>query len=263
MRMRYLLVIVVAVGVAAVLGFVLPRERPPSAEAIVEPVDAPDHAGAPHAGAEGGEQATIRGQVLESIDVPGYTYLRVGAPGSEGTWTAVASPAGVSEGDAVAVVAETRMTDFPSKTLDRTFPSIYFGALEGASPPGGAGDHPREEGPAAAPSVEAGSLPRAEGDAGVRIADLHARRAELAGRTVRVRGRVVKRVPGVMGRTFVHLRDGTGDAARKDHDLTVTMTETPEVGDTLLVEGALTVDKDFGSGYQYDVIIEDARPVTP
>jgi hypothetical protein len=76
-----------------------------------------------------------------------------------------------------------------------------------------------------------------------------------------VRGVVVKSTPGVLGRTFAHLRDGSGDAARKDNDLTVTSEQPLEVGQTVLVQGTVVTDKDFGSGYKYDVLLTDARRV--
>ena len=63
---------------------------------------------------------------------------------------------------------------------------------------------------------------------------------------------------GIMGRNWIHLQDGTGDAAAGTNDLTVTSSATTAVGDTILVQGSVAVDKDFGAGYRYAVIVEDA-----
>jgi hypothetical protein len=255
MRMTYVLVIVLALAGAAVLGFVAARDDGGApAPVAAEPMPGPEHAA-------DAQRTRLRGKVLETIDVPGYTYLRIGDGQAGGTWAAVAAPADVAEGQPVTVVVETRMSDFASKALDRTFDTIYFGAIEGSagpSAPSAGGASPHGSG-TTADRVDVASVERAGGEHGVRIAELYARRTELVGSTVRVRGVVVKRTPGVMGRTFVHLQDGSGAADRGDHDLTVTMTDTPEVGDTLLVEGEVTIDKDFGAGYRYDLILEDVR----
>jgi len=67
---------------------------------------------------------------------------------------------------------------------------------------------------------------------------------------------------GVLGKTFLHLRDGSGDEASSNHDITVTTGDDVKVGATIMVEGAVVTDKDLGAGYRYDVMIEDARVIT-
>jgi hypothetical protein len=62
-----------------------------------------------------------------------------------------------------------------------------------------------------------------------------------------------------MGRNWLHLRDGTGSSANKDHDLTVTTSETAAVGDVVLVRGTVRKDLDFGAGYAYAVLVEEAK----
>ena len=61
-----------------------------------------------------------------------------------------------------------------------------------------------------------------------------------------------------MNRNWVHLRDGSG-AAGKDNDLTVTTSDNAAVGDVVVVKGTVRLDKDFGAGYAYPVIVEDAK----
>jgi hypothetical protein len=109
----------------------------------------------------------------------------------------------------------------------------------------------------AAPSetVDLSGIEKAEG--GRTIAEVFAEKDQLAGETVVFRGKVVKTNAGIMGKNWLHIRDGSG--AEGTNDLTVTTAEVlPEVGDTVLVSGTIALDKDFGMGYQYDIIIEDA-----
>jgi hypothetical protein len=61
-----------------------------------------------------------------------------------------------------------------------------------------------------------------------------------------------------MGKNWLHVRDGSG--AEGTNDLTVTTAaHLPSVGDTVLVTGQVSLNKDFGMGYAYDVIVEDAE----
>jgi len=72
-----------------------------------------------------------------------------------------------------------------------------------------------------------------------------------------VKGQVTKVASGIMGKNWIHLQDGTGNEKKKTNDLVVTTTAAePEVGDIVTMTGTLVKDKDFGSGYKYDAIIE-------
>jgi hypothetical protein len=257
MRKAHLILIVLGVAAAGVVGYLMPRGGEPT----------PTHASSPgfdHPSHDAQDAKTvIQGTVLEAIEVPQYTYLRIATAGGGEAWAAVSSPANAAEGQPVAVVVEARMVDFESKALERTFDSIFFGSLEASAGPI-APQAPGGHGRAAAPTPAAvADVPVAEGERGARIADIYTRRAELSGKPVRVRGVVVKSTGGVMGRTFVHLQDGSGEAATGTDDLTVTMVGSPDVGETILVEGVVTTDKDFGAGYRYDVILEDAQLIRP
>jgi hypothetical protein len=104
-------------------------------------------------------------------------------------------------------------------------------------------------------NVDLSGIERAEG--GKTIAEVFAEKDQLAGQPVVFRGKVVKTNAGIMGKNWLHIRDGSG--AEGTNDLTVTTIEVlPNVGDTVLVSGAVQLNKDFGMGYQYDIIIEDA-----
>jgi hypothetical protein len=126
---------------------------------------------------------------------------------------------------------------------------------QAASMPAGE-PHPMPVAPAA--DVDLSGIAKADG--GKTIAEVFAEKDQLAGQTVVVRGKVVKANPNIMGKNWLHIRDGSG--ADGSNDLTVTTVTTgaaaPNVGDTVVVSGPLLLNKDFGMGYQYDVLIEDA-----
>ena len=209
----------------------------------------------------------MSGALVERIDAPPYTYLKIATAAGE-EWAAV-SQTGVSVGDKVAVSGSV-MQGFKSKTLEREFDRIVFGTLtsapaaaapaSAAAPAAASHAQPTDPGTAhtAAPVVPGEKVPVADGPGGTTIADLFAHRASLAGKEVAVRGKVVKVNSGIMGKTWIHLQDGSGSAANADHDLTVTTTGDAKLDEVVTVRGALRLDRDFGAGYRYAAIVEDA-----
>ncbi|MFA5909610.1 MAG: hypothetical protein WC815_12590 [Vicinamibacterales bacterium] len=215
---------------------------------------APVAAVAPDAG-------TMTGTVAETMNSGGYTYVRLQTPRQD-VWIA-ADEFPVKTGERLTAAINMPMENFTSKTLNRTFPLIYFVtgvAREGESLPTAsavpalAGSHDSAAAPAAAQVVE----PIAPAPGGRSIADVWANRKALAGKVVVVRGKVVKAIPEVMGKNWFHLQDGSGSAKDGTNDLTITTSATVKVGDIVTVSGTLAVDKDFGSGYAYEVIVENA-----
>lgn len=103
--------------------------------------------------------------------------------------------------------------------------------------------------------IDISSIKKPEG--GKTIAEIFSQKDRLSGKEVLLRAKVVKFTPRIMKRNWVHLKDGTG--AEGTDELIVTTQSTVKVGDTVLVKGVLQTDRDFGYGYRYDVIIEDAQ----
>lgn len=217
---------------------------------------------------------TVSGIVEETLDASDYTYMRLRTGGGE-TWAAI-TKSNVKKGESVTVVNAMSMDGFESKTLNRKFDHIVFGNLGAGTPGtpdapvsshGAAADAPKGA-PLAAPHAavaEGGAdaldvrVPKAEGKDARTVAQVFAERALLKDKTVTVRGKVVKANPGVMGRNWYHIRDGSGSREKKDDDLTVTTGDPAAVGDVVVVRGVVHVDKDFGAGYRYPVILEDAK----
>ena len=95
-------------------------------------------------------------------------------------------------------------------------------------------------------------------DNGYTVAELFAKASDLNNQKVTVKGQVVKISRNIMGRNWIHIQDGTGDPMKNTHDLVVTSSAVVEKGTVVSLEGVLAADKDFGAGYRYDAIIEDA-----
>jgi hypothetical protein len=99
---------------------------------------------------------------------------------------------------------------------------------------------------------------RSTAENGYTVGELFARAADLNKQKVTVQGQVVKISRNIMGRNWIHIQDGTGDPMKNTHDLVITSSALVEKGSVVSLEGVLAADKDFGAGYRYDVIIENA-----
>jgi hypothetical protein len=244
--------------------------------------NAPTPAQAPAAEAAAPAAGGVRGKVLERIDAAPYSYLRIAGPAGE-VWAAVPQAA-IENGVEVVIENPMAMDGFESKTLNRKFEKIYFGTLAGQGgapqgaapagmppgaapaagqmPPGGMppGGMAAQHAAAAAGPADAGDVkvPKATGANARTVAEIHAQKAQLKEKKVTVRGKVVKSNAGIMGKNWVHIRDGSGSQAKGDNDITVTSDSAANVGDVIVVTGVVRVDKDFGAGYAYPVIIEEA-----
>jgi hypothetical protein len=220
------------------------------------------------------------GTVVETMTTAGYTYVQVDTGGQK-VWAAT-THFDVNKGDSVTVIGGMPMAGFHSKSLNRDFDLIYFSGKIARRPPD-AGipekapalppghpalpdraypalppNHPPvTDPPVPAPRVDLTGIKKAEG--GRTVQEIVAGSAKLAGQPVKVRGKIVRYNAMVMGKNWLHLQDGSGTAGRKDNDLTVTTDMPAKLGDTVPVTGNVATDRDFGAGYRYSVILEDAK----
>jgi hypothetical protein len=259
---------------------------PAAATAAGEPATAASATGEITGGAAPAAVRTVTGSVVETMNAANYTYLRLDT-GDEKIWAATIQ-IDVKVGDRLVVPLEMSMRNFHAEKLGRDFPIIYFsssvsreggapvvpvGAAPAAAPDGQAAPaaqaapagqgmpampagHPPVGGAAKAPVTVTEVIPPAPG--GRSVADVWAQRTALAGKPVVVRGKVVKFLAGIMGRNWIHLQDGTGNAKDGTNDITVTTEATVAAGDLVTATGILVIDKDFGSGYRYAAIVENA-----
>lgn len=236
----------------------------------------------------------IKGKVLETMDASGYTYLQIDAAQGK-IWVAVPQSK-VEVGQEVMANPGMTMPNFTSKTLNRTFDEIIFSsglgdsskpfnhnkeaaksgssfaealqAESGASTPHGntagpmagaaMGSNPGGSANAIVPASEV-KVDKATGDNAQTIEECFDNAKDLNKKKVQVRGKVMKVSKMIMGKNWLHLQDGTGNPMKNTHDLVVTTMAEPEPDSIVVIEGTLHADKDFGAGYKYAVIIEDAK----
>jgi uncharacterized protein YerC len=159
----------------------------------------------------------------------------------------------IENGESVYFSQYMEMKDFKSETLNRTFESVLFVNDASKSMNKMNMKNPHSE----VQSIDKQTASVETLKDGKTIADIYKNKQSLNDKTVKVKGKVVKFNSGIMNRNWVHIQDGTDNNG--DFDLLITSDETVKVGDIIIAEGKLAIDKDFGAGYFYAVVLENAK----
>ncbi len=184
----------------------------------------------------------------EVLNTDRYTYIRVLEDKAE-YWVAV-SKRDIQIGETYIYQRGLLKQNFYSPEFNRTFETVYlvsdlrdrFAATEGA----------QQEIPASAPIEVTGPIKPAAG--ATPITDIFKNPSKYGGKVIKVTGQCVKVNSMIMNRNWIHLQDGSGNKL----DLTVTTAENIPLGAIVTMEGTLALNKDFGAGYTYDIILEGA-----
>jgi hypothetical protein len=200
------------------------------------------------------------GKVLQVINGGGYTYVELREKDGKKVWLAVTA-AEIPVGSQQTFNPGMIMRGFESKTLKRNFDEIIFTELaasaKGKEKKEVSGKSPGSRG-TVSPDVKV-KVKKATGKNAYTVSELYKNKAKLNKKKIVVRGKVVKVSSNIMGKNWIHLRDGSGGHATGDFNLVVTSKSIPAEGEVVLVKGTLYKDKDFGGGYKYEVIVEDAE----
>ena len=188
--------------------------------------------------------------VTEVLEAGRYTYAKI-KDGQNDRWVA-APQVDLSVGDRVIVGNAALMENFTSPSLKRTFDQIHF-----ANEIKLVGGNPKVVSEKKEAEARSTIVVEAAAD-GLSIEKLMAAPGKYVTQTATVRGRVVKFNAQIMGRNWIHIQDGSGSPEAGNHDLTITTKATVKVGQTIEAVGKLVQNKDFGAGYNYPVLMEDA-----
>lgn len=198
------------------------------------------------------EDTALSGKVVETMTSGNYTYVLLEKNGKQ-TWVAVPAME-ISKGQEASFRPGVEMGSFESKTLKKKFDNIIFSA------------GPSNQAVSVESVMHASSgirtqknedikVEKASGPNAYTIAEIFQNYENLDKKPVVIKGKVVKASEAIMGKNWIHLKDGSGDPKMK---LVVTSKDLPKVGDIVTVSGTLYKDKDFGSGYKYAIIVEEA-----
>ncbi len=188
--------------------------------------------------------------VKEVLQTSGYTYLRV-KEGKKELWLAVVKIR-AAVGQTFTFDDAATMNDFTSKELKRTFKEILF--LAKLTP--GPDSKNKESDSKQKKNAKDKEIKIDPVQGSISIAALLENKKSYSGKTVIIKGEVTKYSSNILDKNWLHIKDGTDFSGKSD--LTVTTTQKAKIGDTITVQGIIALDKDFGSGYFFDIIMEDA-----
>jgi len=184
---------------------------------------------------------THTGKVLEVLSSGGYTYMKV-QEGKTDYWIAM-TERNAKVGQNVKFSEQGWMKDFKSKTLNRTFDNILFAADPAPT-------RTKLE------DIKPNIMKSQYAEKGtIMIAELFKNRKKYQDKSITIRAKVTKTSVGIMKRNWVHIEDGSRFQNMDDIVFT-TENAVPEVGDIVTATGTVAIDKDFGYGYFYPVIVE-------
>ena len=190
--------------------------------------------------------------VKEVLNANAYTYLLV-TEGEKEYWIAVPK-SDVKIGKTYTYESGMEMKKFESKDLKRTFDSVLF--VEGIVDP----NAPVITEKTIDPKTIINSTQLSKGitlaKGAISLHDLFSGRDKLEGKTVILTGKVIKFMPEIMNKNWIHLQDGT--SYNGFNDITITSLEKVKVDAIVTLKGTVVLNKDLGSGYKYDILIEDA-----
>jgi len=201
------------------------------------------------------------GTVLETMDSRGYTYIRVEEKDTK-FWIALPQTE-VKVGEKISFYEQMLMENFTSQSLNRTFDRILFvGAInKGTELPtqAKAKTSPHKKPPSQhAEPQQTQALGTPVGR--FTIKEVFEQKNDLSGKTIELKGKISKISPLIMERNWVHIEDGSGTETAKNNKIILRTTQAGvAVGDEVVAKGVLYVNKDFGYGYFYPVIVEDAE----
>ncbi|NVO11401.1 MAG: hypothetical protein HXX16_15675 [Bacteroidales bacterium] len=192
--------------------------------------------------------------VEEVIQTSGYTYLRFTDNGTE-QWLAT-TVMDAKVGEKYYYEKSMVMENFHSKELKRDFKTILF-VERLATEPISSDEKNKPVAPGSAKAkAEKMDVVIEKSKDDITVANLYSNKETYANKLVLIKGKVVKYSPGIMNKNWIHIQDGT--ESEGNYDLTVTTLSEFKVGDIVTLEGKVALNKDFGYGYKYDVLLEDA-----
>lgn len=207
----------------------------------------------------------ITGKVLEVLNSSGYTYLFLERQGGVKEWVAIPELY-VKVGEEVELQGGVQMGEFISKPLNKKFDHILFsgGPTEKYNVKRKESAHKGIDMSMPAPGskksagkvVEGLKVEKALGGNSCTIAEVMQKKGELQDREIAVRGQVVKVSTGIMDRNWVHIKDASG--GNWENKLVVTTKDAPNLGDIVTATGVFHNNVDFGGGYFYEIIMENA-----
>lgn len=200
------------------------------------------------------QELNVSGKVLDVLQTNNYTYCQMDVSGQV-YWIAI-TKSDIQRGQTLQFEQGPEMRDFHSQELNRDFSLLYLvqhfqvaGTAQGAVTSLSNQEAPK-------PKIVKNKVHITPAKGAITLAELYAHKEKYKGKKVRIKGKVTKYNPEILGKNWVHIQDGTDYQGQ--FDLTVTTQAKLSQGMVVTFEGTITLNKDLGSGYFYPVLMENA-----
>ena len=187
--------------------------------------------------------------IKEILPTQKYVYLKVSENSGEEYWIATLKQE-VKIGETYMYTGGLLKTDFKSIEHNRVFDKLY---LVNNIVPANHGDQVTLSASTEQDELDLKSSEKTVRKGSVSISDIVSNPKKYKGKIIQVTGKCVKVNANIMERNWMHLKDGSND----DYDFVVTSDKAVPVGHTITFKGKLTLNKDFGADYKYDIILEN------
>ncbi len=190
--------------------------------------------------------------VKEILDGTRYSYLKVEKDGNE-YWISTLKQS-YEVGETYFYTEAIHKTNFYSTEFNRNFEDFYL--VSDLQPMGDHSGHehnhttvqPQDLTVSASETKRAGS---------VTIKELISNSKKYVGKNVQVTGKVIKVNANIMDRHWVHIKDASYDS----YDFVLTTNTVVPIGHIVTFKGQFNQNVDFGSGYKFDFILENATTI--
>jgi hypothetical protein len=201
--------------------------------------------------------------VTEVLPTSKYVYLNV-TEGDETYWIAARSM-DVKVGEAYYYKGGLLKTNFESKEYNRVFDKVILVSSLVA-----AANHGNEEAKMGSltdnsktplntskQDIEMHTEKVVHRQGSMKISELVKNPKKYEGQTIQIDGVCTKINAGIMDRNWIHIKDGSKD----DFDLVITSDAFIPEGALFTIKAVVVLNKDFGAGYKYDLILENGTLV--
>ena len=186
--------------------------------------------------------------VVEHIRGKRYSYLQVNE--KDRTYWLATMGGDFKIGETYGYNEGIEKTQYHSTELNKTFDQILLVSALYRKETGHVHDHTNSQ-----PQVVETPQPLKIPSASIQLRELITKSNQYKDKQVEVTGKVVKVNPDIMDKNWIHLQDGSMNS----FDFVATSDELPPVGHVITMTGTIRLNKDFGAGYTYDIILEGAK----
>ena len=193
--------------------------------------------------------ATHKVLVEEVKDADIYTYVKV-KEDDKSYWMAI-SKTDVEVGGTYYYDGGMAMKNFESKQFNIIYDEIVFADGLRDTPEKPVADNPHKN----ITETAVGEIKISTPENGISLEELFKNKENYSKKSVVVKGVVTKVNREILEKNWIHIADGTSFDKKKS--LTVSTKEIAKLGDTVTFKGVVTLNKDFGYGYVYDILLEE------